>query len=213
MVFEGEPRAREGSKRKIPMIVLAAGLSSRFGRNKMLEPIEKTPLLVHVVSTALHSHVNEVVVVSGHDDHRIKSLLQGYDCRVVFNEDFMKGQSYSVKKGLSCVAADSDAVLIQPGDMALTSRNIVNSVIDTYERTHALIVTASHGGRSGHPILFDRSLFPEIMEIDEQTHGLKKVVSNHISEAAMVETGAGALFDLDTQDDIIRFEKLKLEKH
>ena len=177
----------------------------------MLEPVDKAPLLVHVVSTALRSGVSEVVVVSGHDDGKVKSLLQGYRCNIVFNEDFLKGQSYSVRKGLAAVRPDVDAVMIQPGDMALTSEKIVNRVIEKYEQTNAPIVSASHQGRSGHPILFDRSLFREIMEIDEETRGLKQVVSNHLPQVVMVEAGAGALFDLDTQDDLTRFHKLKLE--
>lgn len=212
MTLQGESEARIYSNSRVSMIVLAAGLSSRFGRNKMLEPVEKMPLLTHVILTALRSRVWEVVVVSGHDDYRVRSLLQGYGCSIVFNEDFMKGQSFSVRKGFSCVRSDCDAAMIQPGDMALTSEKIVNSVIEKYEQTHAPIVTAGHGGRSGHPILFDKSLFPEIMEIDEETHGLKKVVSNHLSQAILVEAGAGALFDLDTQDDLNRLEKLKLEE-
>ena len=211
MTFQGELAAREHSNCRISMIVLAAGLSSRFGRNKMLEPVEKTPLLVHVVSTALRSRVSEIVVVTGHDDDKVRPLLQGYECRIVFNEDYVKGQSFSVRKGLAEVNPSAAAVMIQPGDMALTSEKIVNSVIDRYEQTHAPIVTASHQGRSGHPILFDKSLFEEIMGIDENTRGLKKVVSNHLAHAVTVEAGAGALFDLDTQDDLKRFEKLKPE--
>ena len=212
MTFQRELGARENLNPRISMIVLAAGLSSRFGRNKMLEPVEKTPLLVHVVSTALRSRVSEVLVVSGHEDDKVRSLLQGYGCRIVFNEEYAKGQSFSVRKGLSAASPDADAIMIQPGDMALTSEKIVNGVIDRYEQTRAPIVTASHQGRSGHPILFDKSLFLEIMEIDESTRGLKKVVSNHLSQAVIVEAGSGALFDLDTQDDLKRFEKLKLEK-
>lgn len=212
MAFQGQVGASETPSCRISMIVLAAGLSSRFGRNKMLEPIENTPLLVHVVSTALRSRVSEVIVVSGHADEKVRYLLQGYACKIIFNEDYVKGQSFSVRKGLTAASPDANAIMIQPGDMALTSEKIVNGVIDKYEQTRAPIVAASHQGRSGHPILFDRSLFQEIMEIDESTRGLKKVVSSHLSQAVTVEAGAGALFDLDTQDDLERFEKLKQEK-
>lgn len=196
---------------RISMIVLAAGLSSRFGRNKMLEPIGSTTLLKHVVSVALRSSITEVVVVGGHDFQKITSALGGYECKLVFNEEFRKGQSFSVRKGLGEIDRMAEAVMIQPGDMALTTEEIINAVVDEYTRTRAPIVSAGHNGRAGHPILFDRSLFEELQSIDEETRGLKKVVLKHLSEARIVETGVGALFDLDTPEDLSRFDTLRVE--
>ena len=194
----------------LSIIVLAAGLSTRFGRNKLLEPIGSTTLIEHVVSEAIESSARQVVVVCGYDFEKISKVLQRYSCEVVFNEEFAKGQSFSVRKGLLVVDPDADAVMILPGDMALTKRSIIDAVIDGYIRTHALIVSAGFEGRPGHPILFDRRLFEELKSIDEATRGLKKVVAKHLSEATIVETSAGALFDMDAPKDLVRFDNLRL---
>ncbi len=193
------------------MIILAAGLSSRFGRNKMLELIGQTTLLRHVVGSALKSSVNQVIVVGGYSYQAVEKALEGYRCDLVYNEDFSKGQSFSIRKGLSAIDTTADAVMIQPGDMALTTEKIINKVLVEYFLTRAPIVSAGYGGRPGHPILFDRSLFEELKGINEETRGLKNVVSAHIEEAMIVETSVGALFDLDTPEDLDRLAHLRPE--
>ncbi len=94
--------------------------------------------------------------------------------------------------------------MVLPGDVALVDQVIIDAVIDEYARCYAPIVTAAYHGRPGHPILFDKNLIGELRTIDEETRGLKKVVSNHKSHARLVETSERALLDVDDQDDLQR---------
>ncbi|MGA2199623.1 MAG: nucleotidyltransferase family protein [Nitrososphaerales archaeon] len=188
----------------ISIIVLAAGLSTRFGRNKLLEPIGTSTMIEHVVSEAVKSKANQVIVVCGHDSARIKRELKDYRCEVVFNEDFEKGQSFSVRKGLSKVKKNADAVMVLPGDVALVDHSMINAVIDEYSTCYAPIVTAAYHGSFGHPILFDKNLFEELANIKEETRGLKSVVSGHRPQVRLVETSEAALLDVDKQDDLAR---------
>jgi molybdenum cofactor cytidylyltransferase len=195
----------EGEDAKsVSIIVLAAGLSTRFGRNKLLEPIGSNTMVGHVVSETLKSKANQTIVVCGHDSEKIRRALKGYRCDFVFNDEFAKGQSFSVKKGLSKVSESADAVMVLPGDVAAVDHKMIDAVVDEYARSHAPIVTAGYHGRSGHPILFDRSLIGELNDIDEETRGLKKVVSKHRSQCRLVETSMAALLDIDRQDDLER---------
>jgi molybdenum cofactor cytidylyltransferase len=197
---------------KCSIIILAAGLSSRFGKNKLLEPMGNSPTLIeYVIGEALGSTASDVIVVCGYQFDKIAPVIERHNCKVVLNQKFLDGQSSSVKRGLEAVEPSTDAILVLPGDMALTKRKIIDAVILAYEKTHAPIVTAAYEGHPGHPILFDKSLFAEIMEIDEETRGLKKVVSQNISKAILVETSSGALFDLDRKEDLARYEKLRAE--
>ncbi len=103
----------------VSIIVLAAGLSTRFGRNKLLEPIGSSTMIEHVVSESLRSKASQVIVVCGHEADRIKRQLKGYRCEFVFNGDYTRGQSFSVRKGLTKVKKPADAVIVLPGDVAL----------------------------------------------------------------------------------------------
>ena len=194
---------------RIPIIILAAGMSSRFGRNKLFETFGSATLIECIVSEALKSKAQRVIVVGGHDFERLWKTLEKFDCDIVYNEDFAKGQSYSVRKGVSAVDELSDALMILPGDVALMNHEIIDSVINGFANTHAAIVSAGYRGRPGHPILFERKLFSELKEIDEATRGLKKVVSNHLKEAVIIETSQASLFDIDTQNDLQRLDQIQ----
>ena len=188
----------------VSIIVLAAGLSTRFGRNKLLEPIGSSTMIEHVVSERLKSKASQVIVVCGHDANKIKRQLKDYKCEFIFNEDFTKGQSFSVRKGLTKVKKPADAVIVLPGDVALVDHTMIDAVIDEYATCYSPIVTAGYHGSSGHPILFDRNLLGELQNINEETRGLKSVVARHRSQLRLVETSLAALLDVDKQEDLLR---------
>ncbi len=188
----------------VSIIVLAAGLSTRFGRNKLLEPIGSNTMVGRVVSESLKSKAKQVIVVLGHDSEKIRRNLKDYKCEFVFNEDFLKGQSFSVRKGLTRVKKNADAVIVLPGDVVLVDHNMIDAVVDEYSTCYSPIVTAGYHGSSGHPILFDRNLLGELENIDEETRGLKSVVSRHRSQLRLVETSEASLLDVDRQEDLLR---------
>jgi len=187
------------------IIVLAAGLSTRFKRNKLLEQVNGQPLIRGVVSAALGSKAEEVVVVLGYQAEKVRSVLKGLRCKLAVNEEFRKGQSSSVKVGVRATSKDARAILILPGDVALITSKAIDKVIDEYLRTGGLIVVASHKGVAGHPILFDRSLFPEVLRVREKSKGLKAVVYRHRNQVRLAEVGSDVvLYDFDTADDFRR---------
>jgi len=55
-------------------------------------------------------------------------------------------------------------------------------------------------GKKGHPVLFDRSLFGEILSL--QIHEMiRDVIHRHSSELRLVEAGEWAVIDIDTPED------------
>ena len=194
-------------KPRVALIVLAAGLSKRFGRNKLLEKIEGKTVIERVVSEALKSKVDDVIVVVGHEAERIEEVLKNLPCKLVFNEDYLKGQSSSVKKGLSVVKELADAVMVLPGDVALVDSKMMNAIIDEYKKGKSSIVVAGYRERSGHPILIGRELFREVEQIDEATMGLKKVMKDHFSKVKIIETSEAALMDFDTPEEFVRLKE------
>jgi molybdenum cofactor cytidylyltransferase len=192
------------------MIVLAAGKSTRMlGNNKLLVDIKGAPMIRRVVQAALESKADEVIVVLGWEEEKIRTALMGLPCRIVVNQAYEEGQSSSVKVGLAEISPSSRAVLILPGDVAMVNARLINMVIEKYDLGGYLIVVAAHGGRSGHPILFDKQLFPEIGRINEETFGLKAVVKNHESEICLVETGSpNVLKDVDTPEDLKQLRQI-----
>jgi molybdenum cofactor cytidylyltransferase len=203
----GTVRSNEdgGDEKMISLIVLAAGKSTRMKENKLLLKINGDTLIEHVVKHANESKVDEIVVVLGYEASKVRERLAKMDCKLIVNENYMKGQSESVKVGLSAISSEAEAVLILPADIGLIDPESMNRVIEEYRRSKSRIVIASYQRQSGHPILLDRSLFPEASKIDEETQGLKAVINRHRAEIKYVEADTdNVLIDIDTREEFDR---------
>lgn len=195
----------------ISLIVLAAGRSKRFGKNKLLEKIDGCTIIERVVGSALSSKANEVIVVLGFEAEKVRTALKEFNCRFLLNEEFYLGQSSSVKVGVKAVMDYAEAVIILPGDMPLITSKPINMVIEEYYKSRSPIVVACHQCRLGHPILFDRSLFKEILTISEETIGLKVVVRRHEDQLKKVEVNSiEVLIDVDTPEDLEKVSEVKV---
>jgi molybdenum cofactor cytidylyltransferase len=182
--------------------VLAAGKSTRMKENKLLLKLNGETLIEHVVNVTKKSSVDEVVVVLGYEATKVKEQLAKIDCKFAVNENYMKGQSESVKVGLSAISDNAEAVMILPADVALVDPESINRVLEEYRRSKSTIVIASYQQQSGHPILLDRTLFPEVSKIDEHTQGLKAVINRHRAEINYVEARTeNVLVDIDTKEE------------
>jgi molybdenum cofactor cytidylyltransferase len=68
------------------------------------------------------------------------------------------------------------------------------------EDDDALIVSPRYGGRRGHPVLFRRSLFGEILAL-EPGESLRDVVARHEDGHRFVEGDMWTVIDLDTPEE------------
>src|SRR5581483_2984461 len=102
---------------RIGAVVLAAGMSTRMGSNKLLQEWRGKPLLRWTVEAALASEAKPVVVVTGHEAPGTEAVLRGLDVVVVRNSAYRDGLSTSLNAGLAALPATMDGALILLGDM------------------------------------------------------------------------------------------------
>lgn len=197
-------------KSRIALVILAAGKSTRFPGNKLLAKVNDESMIEKIVKTSIKSKVDEIIVVTGHEADKIeKTLYRIRDDRIklVYNVDYEKGQSSSVKKGLSEVIDRVDAVIIHPADVPFITPEDIDNLVNVYEITSASIIVASHKGRHGHPILFSNKLFNEIMNITEEKKGLKELTDKYREEIIEVESSQYTVTDVDTVEDLEKLLK------
>ncbi|HEX2171832.1 MAG TPA: NTP transferase domain-containing protein, partial [Dehalococcoidia bacterium] len=68
-----------------------------------------------------------------------------------------------------------------------TDRAIIASLIRAHQAGGAPLSVPARAGKRGHPPLFARTLFPEVLTVDEATEGLKRVVRSHERDIHRVE--------------------------
>jgi len=196
----------------IPVVVLAAGKSTRMGRPKAtLRLDDADTFLTRIIRTFQAAQVDDVVVVLGHEAEAIvKSVEQsGLSLRFVVNEQFESGQLSSVLAGLRAIDRPGvNAMLMTLVDVPLVSAATVRAVLQRYRTTHASVVRPVRGALHGHPVLIDRLLFDEIRAADPR-RGLKPVIRAHVSAAGDVEVeDDGAFSDIDTPEEYKRLVDL-----
>ena len=185
-------------------VVLAAGRSSRLGRPKLVLKVGGEPILGMVLKALRESSVNEVVVVLGGDAGAIRSAVKFEQEKIVSNPGYESGMSSSLKLGLVRASEAADAVVIVLGDQPFLSAHTVDKLADGFRRAGARIVVPVFHGRRGNPVLFAKSMFNELMEINGD-FGAKSVVSAHADEVLEVDVrDPGVLFDVDTPSDHLR---------
>ena len=194
----------------IPGIVLSAGDSSRMGRPKALLPIgaDGESFLHRITRVLREGGVEDVIVVLGRDAETIRNAVSAvpYDMRLIDNKDHEQGQLSSLLVGLR--AADRPgvrAVLVTLVDVPLFSAETVRAILSAYQTGGAPIVRPTNQGRHGHPVIFDRALFPELRRAHPAA-GAREIVHAHQGEVLDVEVSdEGAFTDIDTPADYERF--------
>ena len=188
---------------RVGAVVLAAGAASRYGALKQLLPWGSGTLLSQVVDTALSSQADPVVVVLGHQSEMCRAALGNRAVTVAINSEWKQGQSSSVRAGLTALRPDVQAALFLLADQPRVKVATLDALIERHRTTLAPVVWPEYAGRRGNPVLFDRSLFPELSRLSEDVGG-RVVLASYAAYAERVPVDdPGILFDIDTPDDYV----------
>ncbi len=193
-------------------IILAAGSSSRMGagRHKLLLPLACRPVLVHVIDATLASQARPIIIVLGYQAKEVRAHLASYlehlNIIITENPDYQQGMSTSMHMGLRTLMANEDSssisrvdsALIMLGDQPLITPQMIDTLITTRRTTRQLIVAPLYDGKRGNPVLFDASLFAELLATTGDEGG-RSVIKRHRQELATVEVNDPmANYDVDT---------------
>lgn len=188
---------------RVAAVVLAAGASTRMGRNKLLLELDGETVVRRAVRTALAAGLEPVVVVTGHARATVEGQLRGLGCTAVFNREHAAGTHTSVAAGIGAVEPDCEAAVVILADMPFVTPAMLRCLVDRYRESRPPLVASRYGGSvNAPPVLYDRGLFGELRRADAGCG--RGVVRRHPHRAIEVEWPAAAARDLDRPDDYRR---------
>jgi len=190
---------------RVAGIVLAAGQSTRMGRNKLLLDIGGEPLVRRSVQHALSARLSPVLVVVGFEADHVQGALAGLSYEAVLNPEFERGINRSVQRGVARVPPDCAAAVVTLADMPFVSSTMIAWVVNRYRETHPPLVISLYGDVQAPPTLYERSVFAEFGEDAGEGCG-KRVVRRHRERAAVVQWPIEALADIDRPEDYATLE-------
>lgn len=145
--------------KKVAGVILAAGGSSRFGEIKQLLPWKNKNIINTVVETAALADLDPILVVLGANAGLIQASLDNETIQVVTNPDWDKGQSTSLKAGVTAIRHTVDGVLFLLCDQPHLTVNLVDAVVEEGLRS-GKVVTPIIDDRRANPVYFPASCFP-----------------------------------------------------
>src|SRR3972149_4160035 len=151
-----------GARGGIAGVVLAAGLSLRMGRAKLLLDWGGRPVIRRAVEQVKAGRVDEVLVVLGHEAPTIREALKGLPVRFVENPEPEAGQASSIACGVSALGPGVGAALIALGDQPALPPEVIPRLLQTFHETGKAIVAPLYRGVQGNPVLFAAAVFPEL---------------------------------------------------
>lgn len=198
--------------RDVAGIVLAAGRSSRMGegRNKLLEDVAGRPIVARVVDALLEADVEPVLVVTGHQADRVRSVLADRRVHFVEHAGWSEGMGRSISEGMAALrrsGACCAAVLVCVGDLPGIRVELVREVVRAARAADgridpARIVVPSHHGGRGHPVLFGARHFTALGDLTGD-EGARSVVRGNAPDVRLLEIEDDAcLRDVDTVEDL-----------
>lgn len=162
-------------------VILAAGESSRMGRDKALLPWPPDAVASALGDTFLSAairlfsaHVDEVLVVVGRNETALAPTVYASGASLVVNPDPARGQFSSLRVGLREVLnRGRDAAMITLVDRPPVATETLATLESAFERATAerkWAVIPEYQGNHGHPILAGREMLEAFLRAPEASN-------------------------------------------
>ena len=187
--------------KKLSILILAAGNSSRLGSPKQLIEFEGQTLIERITETAL-SISGEVLIVLGGNSELILPKLERFNnvISTIYNPDWKEGMGTSIRIGVEKLAENSDLIIILLSDQPFISKVLLQNMLQIYAKTQNPIVSCVYSNTLGVPILFDKSVFPELLKLNGDK-GAKSFLHLYKDRISTIDFPEG-IVDIDTLEDV-----------
>jgi len=194
--------------KKIIGIYLAAGMSSRFGSNKLMMPFRESFLGVIALKAALASMLEKTIVIARENDQlqwMYPGCLNYKKMSIVQCKESSKGQSYSLKCGMRFAEkCGADAVVVLLSDQPFITTQLINQLIQEYKLQETIsFICPTNNDIICPPILINRTIFHYFNQI-KGDEGAKSILYSKREQGLFIESNNPLYsFDIDTKNDYV----------
>ena len=184
------------------LIILAAGASSRLGEPKQNLVYRQKTLLQNAMHAGISSGCNPIITVLGANADMILPHIKGMEgISIAINPEWQEGISSSIRTGIAELGKDervNDAIIILC-DQPFVNSELLLQMQQAKQQTDKAIVACHYAGTPGVPVLFDKTMFAELLKL-RGNEGAKNILKDHPHDMATIAFDKGSI-DIDTKDD------------
>ena len=185
-------------------ILLAAGASKRFNGNKLLHPLDGTPIALRSARALITALPGATAVTR--PGSPLKALLENEGFNVVECERADEGMGASLAAGVAAsivTTRDVAGWVVALADMPFI-RPTTHTRIAVALATGAELVAAGYRGERGHPVGIGARFLDQLLALQGDA-GARNIVRANSELLQVIECDdAGVLRDIDTRDDLVR---------
>jgi molybdenum cofactor cytidylyltransferase len=190
-------------ERPIAALILAGGESRRMGRPKALLTYQGRSFLSCGVETLRAAGCAPVIVVDG--AHR---LAPPEHAVLVHNDRWELGPLSSLQVGLRRALERHESlagVLVHPVERPRVRVETIQALLEAFEDQPECVWQPSFEGRSGHPILWPRSLGPALLTLDPRRDTARTLLRGSAAprRRRLELDDPGVLDNFDTPADLL----------
>jgi molybdenum cofactor cytidylyltransferase len=201
-----------GSALQISALIPAAGMSTRFEQYKPLLKLGSDTLIEKVILLFRQSGIEDIIVVTGHNNEMIEPLITQAGAKAVFNPNFKTGMLSSIQRGVRALSPRSAGFFLLPADIPLIRPATIHALMSSFDgisddlRTSGKIIIPQFDGADGHPPLIPAWLISEILSLGADSN-LGDLISRQKQKKIVQVHDRAILMDADTQSDYERLQE------
>jgi molybdenum cofactor cytidylyltransferase len=189
----------KSSVNEIAAIIIAAGESKRLGRIKQLLPWRGNTLIEYIIQNARDCNLSPINVILGANYDLIVPIIKSSRVNILFNPRWIEGKGTSISIGINSLSEKVKAVIIFIVDQPFLDEKLISALINQYEITKADIIAPYIQNIQSNPVLFDRSVFPELKTLKNEEGG--RNIFNKFNLEKIDWDDEKVLWDIDTKTD------------
>ena len=190
-----------GKNQTVGCILMASGLSERYGKNKLLEKLDGREIILHTAGSLTAAGLSPLAVTR---NETVRALMDRAGIRCVLHEGPLK--SDTIHAGLEALDPDSAGYLFMPGDQPLVRPASLQKMVSQFLTSPDMAVRLAFEGTAGSPVLFPAFCREKLLAYAGDRGGLEVLRAENIPCVSVQADNAWELWDADTPEDL---EKIK----
>jgi molybdenum cofactor cytidylyltransferase len=186
--------------RKLHIVVLAAGFSSRLGQPKALARVRGVSLLRRTLKVASNLGADQLIVVVPRNAARYRMEAREMKVRWAVNAQRVQGLSSSVRRGIAA-AHYAAAVLLLPVDLIHLKNRELLRLVQRWRSAPRRLIARSINLSGATPAILPRWLFSRASSLAGDV-GLRELIGRLPADSRVLVELPSAAWDVDTPQDL-----------
>lgn len=182
-------------------VVMAAGLSKRFGATKQLATIDGVPLVRRALDNAHLACGMNTALVLGHDWRAVSVACAPMRGFLIYNDDYAGGLGTSIAQAARSLRHVAQAIVVMLADQPRVTAEHVRAICGAWSGDADEIVATTFNGTHGPPVLFPRGCFDELAAL-EGDQGARQLLDSDRYRVTSIDFPDAAI-DIDRREDLL----------